>query len=298
MVRSGRAAVGAAPIARQAAQARSSRSNRPSSAACSRAGRALVAAAPGLDALLDAIENLQGAPLPASIFESEILAARVEGYNPADLEYANVQTFIRFLFSTNLSEVLVVALGFFAAFALNLREPDGALLLPLTAAQLLWINLVTDGAPALALAVDRTPGVMQRPPRPMSSPLLDRASLRFIVLSASFKALCAFGMLGLLPRVGVSLEGTRTATFLFMATGQLLFAYPARRSDLQPEPNLVLLGAILLGVLLQLPIALLPNARAAFDVAPLSPALWGLVALAALVAWAGAELAGKLVWRR
>ena len=40
----------------------------------------------GLDALLDAIENLQGAPLPASIFESEILAARVEGYNPADLD--------------------------------------------------------------------------------------------------------------------------------------------------------------------------------------------------------------------
>ena len=40
----------------------------------------------GLDALLDTIENLQGAPLPASIFESEILAARIEGYNPADLD--------------------------------------------------------------------------------------------------------------------------------------------------------------------------------------------------------------------
>jgi ATP-dependent Lhr-like helicase len=40
----------------------------------------------GLDALLDAIENLQGAPLPASIFESEILAARIDGYNPADLD--------------------------------------------------------------------------------------------------------------------------------------------------------------------------------------------------------------------
>ena len=43
-------------------------------------------AALGLDALLDAIENLQGAPLPASIFETEILAARIEGYNPADLD--------------------------------------------------------------------------------------------------------------------------------------------------------------------------------------------------------------------
>ena len=40
----------------------------------------------GLDALLDTIENLQGAPLPASIFESEILAARIDGYNPSDLD--------------------------------------------------------------------------------------------------------------------------------------------------------------------------------------------------------------------
>ena len=40
----------------------------------------------GLDALLDTIENLQGVPLAASIFESEILAARVDGYNPADLD--------------------------------------------------------------------------------------------------------------------------------------------------------------------------------------------------------------------
>ena len=46
----------------------------------------LVRRRAGLDALLDAIENLQGAPLPASILESEILAARVEGYTPADLD--------------------------------------------------------------------------------------------------------------------------------------------------------------------------------------------------------------------
>src|SRR4029453_17134271 len=40
----------------------------------------------GVDALLDAIENVQGAPLPASIFETELLAARIEGYNPSDLD--------------------------------------------------------------------------------------------------------------------------------------------------------------------------------------------------------------------
>ena len=54
-------------------------------------------------------------------------------------------------------------------------------MLPLTAAQILWINLITDGLPALALAFDRTPGVMQQPPRPADSPLLDRPSVRFVV---------------------------------------------------------------------------------------------------------------------
>ena len=44
------------------------------------------------------------------------------------------------------------------------------LMLPLTAAQILWINLMTDGLPALALAFDRTPGVMQQKPRPADSP--------------------------------------------------------------------------------------------------------------------------------
>jgi Ca2+-transporting ATPase len=212
--------------------------------------------------------------------------------------YTNVQGFIRFLFSTNLSEVLLVTIGFFLAFALDLRDAGGALLLPLTAAQLLWINLVTDGAPALALALDRTPGVMRRQPRPMSSPLLDRDSLRFIAMSAAFKAACAFVILGALPRLGFGLEETRTTTFLFMAAGQLLFAYPARRTELVPEPNRVLHAAVVAGVLLQLPILLVPSLREAFDVVPLPPVLWAVVGLACMVSWAGATAAGRMVWRR
>ena len=78
--------------------------------------------------------------------------------------YENIQKFLRFLFSTNLSEVLLVAGGAVVAFAIDLRDETGGLMLPLTAAQILWINLLTDGLPALALAFDRTPGVMQQKP--------------------------------------------------------------------------------------------------------------------------------------
>lgn len=80
--------------------------------------------------------------------------------------YENIQKFLRFLFSTNLSEVLVVALGMVLAALLGLRDEAGHLLLPLTAVQILWINLVTDGLPALALSLDRNPGVLDRPPGP------------------------------------------------------------------------------------------------------------------------------------
>jgi Ca2+-transporting ATPase len=211
--------------------------------------------------------------------------------------YHNVQAFIRFLFSTNLSEVLVVALGLFAAAALGLRDDAGALLIPLTAAQLLWINLVTDGAPALALALDRTPGVMRHAPRPISAPLLDATSLRFILTTGAIKALAAFALLGALPRLGVSLEVTRGVVFLFMAVGQLLFAYPARRTEVNPLPNRWLHVAVFAGIAAQLPILLVPAMREAFDVVPGPGWLAGVIAAGAVTSWLAAEAAGRTIWR-
>jgi Ca2+-transporting ATPase len=212
--------------------------------------------------------------------------------------YHNVQAFVRFLFSTNLSEVVVVAIGMVAAAALGLRDQAGALLLPLTAAQLLWINLVTDGAPALALALDRTPGVMQHPPRPPAAPLLDRPSLQFIMITGLLKAGGALLLLGLLPKAGISLDATRTTVFLFMAVGQLLFAYPARRTEVTPEPNRWLFAAILAGAAAQIPLMLFRPLQEAFDVMPGSMWLIGVIAGGAVLSWLAAEGAGKVIWHR
>ena len=212
--------------------------------------------------------------------------------------YHNVQGFIRFLFSTNLSEVLVVSLGLIAAAALGMRDAGGALLVPLTAAQLLWINLVTDGAPALALALDRTPGVMQRRPRAVNAPLLDPASLRFILTTGAIKAIGALALLAILPAMGLSLELTRTVVFLFMAVGQLLFAYPARRTEVTPRPNRLLHIAVLAGVAAQLPIIFVPALRDAFDVVPGPVWLATVIAAGAALVWLAAEATGRIVWRR
>ena len=216
--------------------------------------------------------------------------------------YENIQKFIRFLFSTNLSEVLVVALGMVFAALLNLRDGAGHLLLPLTAVQILWINLVTDGLPALALALDRNPRVLERPPRPKDSPLLDAPSLRFILLTGTIKAAFALLLLALLPgwgRIQAPLSATevaRTATFHFMTLGQLFFAYAARHTHLIPLPNPYLHGAVALGILIQILLGTL--APGVLEAVPVPVWVWGLVLGLALFAWLLAEGVDRLVWRK
>lgn len=212
--------------------------------------------------------------------------------------YENIQKFLRFLFSTNLSEVLLVASGAVLAFALGLRDETGSLMLPLTAAQILWINLVTDGLPALALALDRTPDLMRQPPRLPTAPLLDRPSLQFVAAAGTLKALLALILLGLVPLLGFDTAQTRATAFHFMALGQVLFAYPARHTATFPLPNPVLHAAVLLAFVIQVAAGTVPALAHLLGDAALPWPLWGLVALASLVSWSGAEMLSRIIWRR
>ena len=211
--------------------------------------------------------------------------------------YENIQKFLRFLFSTNMSEVLLVASGAMLSFLLGLREASGALLLPLTAAQILWINLMTDGLPALALAFDRTPGVMQQPPRRPQSPLLDRPAARFVITVGTMKAVLALGLLWLVPRLAYDTDTARAVTFHFMAIGQLLLTYPARHTWIRPLPNGYLHAAVGAGLLIQVVAAFIPVTADLLGQVRLPPDLWGLVLVAALGSWALAESLARLVWR-
>lgn len=212
--------------------------------------------------------------------------------------YENIQKFLRFLFSTNLSEVLLVASGAVLAFAIDLRDHTGALMLPLTAAQILWINLMTDGIPALALAFDRTPGVMRQPPRPAHAPLLDRPSVRFVVAAGIMKAMLALSVLGLLPLFGYSLDVTRAAAFHFMAVGQLFLVYPSRHTWMRPLPNRYLHAAVIAGVAIQFAAASLPFTSELLGNAAIPIELWGVVFGGALLAWGLAEACARVAWRQ
>ncbi|HJZ82664.1 MAG TPA: HAD-IC family P-type ATPase [Pyrinomonadaceae bacterium] len=222
-----------------------------------------------------------------------IVAAIKEGRNI----YENIQKFIRFLFSTNLSETLIIVMGVVGSVALGLHDSAGLLFLPLTASQLLWVNVVTDGPPALALGLDRDAGVLTQSPRDSQAALLDSQSLQFILITGIFKAIIGGALLAGLPQYGYGLSKTRTLLFLYMTIGQLVFAYPARRINGRPTTNIALHLAVLFGVGLQLMTVRIPALRALLGLerVNLADLLW--VGGAVGVSWGVAEAYSRLsVW--
>jgi len=219
-----------------------------------------------------------------------IVAAIEEGRNI----YGNIQKFIRFLFSTNLAEVLIVVGGAFGAALMGLRDETGAILLPLTAVQLLWVNIITDGPPALALGLDRDAGVMHERPRDPKVPLLDRESLRFILTTGCIKGAIGGALLVAMPLIGFSVMQTRTAIFLHTTIAQLFYAYPARRINAPPRFNGALHLAVILGVGVQLLTVLLPSLRILLGLEPLTVDLLTMVSAAVLLTWGAAELYSRL----
>ncbi|MBS0232785.1 MAG: cation-translocating P-type ATPase [Proteobacteria bacterium] len=205
--------------------------------------------------------------------------------------YENIQKFIRFFFSTDLALIALMIAGLAIAFFFGERDPaGGTFLLPLTAVQLLWINVIADGPPALALAFDRNPGVMNRPPRLPRSKLLDTVSLRFIVVSGAAKAAGGIGILALMPLIGFALEEMRTSLFFYESLLQLVFVYPCRRVIAVPPPNIWIHLAVGFGVVLQvLAVTVTPFGKL-LGLAPVSAGALLAIALIVLLTWTVAEL--------
>jgi Ca2+-transporting ATPase len=89
--------------------------------------------------------------------------------------FSNIRKFLRYLLSSNIGEVMTMFFGVLLAKVIGLQAEGNAVVLPLLATQILWINLMTDGAPALALGVDPADeGLMKRPPRPHGEGVITR----------------------------------------------------------------------------------------------------------------------------
>jgi Ca2+-transporting ATPase len=145
---------------------------------------------------------------------ASIVAAVEEGRGIFD----NVAKTLSYLLAGNAGELLLVLAATLLGYPL-----------PLLPIQLLWINLVTDGLPALALATDPIDsGALTRPPRPATADLLDRRRLAGILLTGSLTAAVAFGTFAFELANGGGLTAARNAAFSTLVFAELLRAFGAR----------------------------------------------------------------------
>ncbi len=188
--------------------------------------------------------------------------------------YDNIRKVVDYLVAGNLSEITVVVVS------LLLFPGLGVPLLPL---QLLWVNLLTDGLPALALGVDPVdPSLMRRPPRHRGERLLRRPRLLLLSARGLLMGAAALSSLAVARFVwGEPWGHARAVMFTVLVTTHLLYAFVARLPT--RRPNRWLLWAVAGGLVLQAAVLILPVARSVFHTAPLSGREWLLVAAAATI---------------
>jgi Ca2+-transporting ATPase len=195
--------------------------------------------------------------------------------------YDNIQKFIHYLLSCNAGEVLLMLVAAVAGWPA-----------PLAAIQILWLNLVTDGLPALALGLEAPePDIMERPPRPPQEPVITWQRGRVILAHGGLVAavtLVAFWFTWRGSDDPAAIERAQTTTFCVAAFAQLFFAIGCR-SDRRTAfgigffRNPPLLAAIAISALLQVAVVTLPMARPVFEVRAELGAGWAFVIALALV---------------
>jgi P-type Ca2+ transporter type 2C len=202
----------------------------------------------------------------------------------------------------NIRKTLVYLLsGNTAELAVMLLAALGGLPLPLLPLHLLWINVVTDGLPALALVVDPLEAdVLERRPRHPDEPMLGREQWRFIVTTGLLQAATTLGLFvwALSAR---DLSEARNLAFSVLVFGELFRAFAARSTtrvfwEVGAFTNLRLLGVVVFSALIQLAIHYIPAAEVVFQIRPLSGADWTFTLCVALVPVTVIEV-GKLLRR-
>ena len=198
--------------------------------------------------------------------------------------FSNIRKFLRYLLSSNMSEVLAMFFGVLLADLVGLKGEEKTVVLPLLATQLLWINLVTDGAPALALGMDPPDAdAMRKPPRPTGEGVITpRMWLNIVYLGLIMAVGTLLVLDASLP--GGFIEGSgdiryaQTMTFNTLVLLSLFNIFNARSEDQSAFTGLFsnkwLWGAVALSLLLQLAVLYTPFLQQAFSTVSLSLEDW------------------------
>ena len=213
-------------------------------------------------------------------FHSIVLAVK-EGRTIFD----NIKKFVRFLLSANFGEIGVIAVALFAGFPL-----------PLLPLQILWVNLVTDSLPALALGVDTSErGIMHRKPRKRKEGILSN-SVAFLISAGIVGTLVTLAMFFL--GQSTNIETARTFALMTLIMFELFLVFSARSTEKGVFEeglftNKYLVGAVLLSIGFQF-ILVYTTLGGLFGVVPLSFVDWWKIFLISLLGVSVVELSKKL----
>jgi Ca2+-transporting ATPase len=205
--------------------------------------------------------------------------------------YDNISKTLSYLLAGNAGELTVMLVAAIVGWPL-----------PLLPLHLLWINLVTDGFPALALATDPIdPSVLRRPPRSPQAELLDRAFIRLTLLTGGLTAAVALGAFAYEFYVDNSLEQARDAAFTALVIAELLRSFGARSNtrtvwQIGLFSNLRLFAIVAVSFFFQIAIHHIPTLQALFNIEPVTLEqclAWILLGLIPLML-----LEFRKVWRR
>lgn len=247
------------------------------------------------------------------ILADDNFATIVAAIKQGRIIFNNIRKSIRFLLATNSGEVFIIFFGVIFSAVIGLQDPaQGVMVSALTATQILWINLLTDSAPALALGMDATEDdVMKQPPRALGTHIIDFKIWADIIIFGFIMAI--FGLLaidmslpgGIVPTefadflngnadLQHDLDAARSMGFTMLVFTEMVYALGSRSEThsifFEFSRNRFLLGSIGLSVLLQILVINVPIFNVAFSTTNLSIWQWLICTFFSLVILVLSEL--------
>jgi magnesium-transporting ATPase (P-type) len=220
-------------------------------------------------------------------------ASIVAGVEEGRIAYDNVRKLIFLLIAMGMAEIVLFLLAIAAGLPI-----------PLSAVQLLWLNLVTEGAQTVALAFERgEPGVLERRPRPPRQPLFDRRMIVQVLVSGLYVGAASFAFYGWCLGRGMAAAEARNLLLLLLVIFENVHVFNARsetrsvfKVPLAANPFLVF--AAMTAQLMHIAAMYLPGLRGVLDVKGINLSDWLLVATIALSLLAVVELYKLMLARR
>ena len=209
--------------------------------------------------------------------------------------YSNIRKFVYYLISCNIAEVLIIFIPTASGRFIFPEMAVRGILSPLTAIQLLWLNLVTDGAPALALGTEKgDPDLMEQPPRPPTEPIINR----FMQWGVAIQAIAITGTTLLAFNLGLSHsepEFAETLAFATLSISELLRAFTSR-SERYPIFKIGIFGnkwmnlAVATSLVMILAVIYTPFLNEIFNTLPMGWTEWEIILPLVLIPSIAAEL--------